>query len=204
MRKLALFSALAVFSVALGCAAPSEEHGDVDANESALSGPWQKLLTCDDGAAVLDVFGTNHQLLQVVVRDPAVLRYLNDVGAIRSRFGATEEVVQGTADHVDWTHGFGPRLPRYASQHDPGADGPADFREMLRLPNGGFPGTEIFGSFVRVAREGGGMKLQFGRMEDRGCANGPSYSDEAGEHFQCFEHFTAYIETANWYFEQCQ
>jgi len=58
-------------------------------------GNWHSILVCDGGAAVVD----NESAIgrggagagaQIVVRDPNIIRYFNESGAVQSAYGATE------------------------------------------------------------------------------------------------------------------
>ena len=77
-----------------------------------------------------------------------------------------------------------------------------DFREMIADHNT-YDGP--FGSFVRVAREGAGMKVQFGTIEKRGCAETQTtyVGDGFGWVTSCVADYSAFVERANWYFQDC-
>ena len=199
---LGSFLLIVLGSFAVGCAAPSADGGDATGTtESAFTNDWKKTFTCNGGAAVLDVNGNERRNIQLVIRDGNAIRYLNEVGAVSSPYGATEIVLSGWTGRVNWWDGLGPRLEAqpYGA---PGVFSRGDFHEMIADHNtyeGGF------GHFVRVAREGGGIKVQFGSIEKRGCAKSEStyVGDGFGTVTSCVADYSAYVEKANWYFDSC-
>jgi hypothetical protein len=204
MRTLTFAASLLSFAaLALaGCAAPTTDaDASSETSESAFTNDWKTLLTCNGGAAALDVNGNERKNLQFVIRDLGAIRYLNQVGATASPFGATEIVLSGWTGHVDWSEGLGPRLDAqpYGA---PGVFSPNEFKEMIADHNtyeGGF------GRFVRVAREGSGLKVQFGTIERRGCAKTETHyvGDGFGWQTSCVADYSAFVEKANWYFNDC-
>ncbi|MBX3234455.1 MAG: hypothetical protein KIT84_11600 [Labilithrix sp.] len=193
---------LSLFSlVTVGCAASSPEETS-GSTEAAITDDWQPLLRCNDGAAVLDVNGGERRNLQLVIKKKEIIDYLNRVGAVSSAYGATEVILSGWTGRVNWVEGRGPRLDAqpYGS---PGVFKAGDFQEMIADHNtyeGGY------GRFVRVAREGAGIKVQFGSIEKRGCAQFESYyvGDGFGTVTSCVSDYSELVEKANWYFDSCE
>lgn len=199
--KMIVLATSALVLAATACAAPADD-APTDSTESALDATWQKLLTCDGGAAVLDVNGSERRNLQLVIRDQNIVRWLNQAGVVHSAYGATEVILSGWTGRVNWSDALGPRLEAqpYGA---PGVFGVGDFHEMIANHDtyeGGF------GSFVRVAREGAGVKVQFGTIEKRGCAKSETYyvGDGFGWQTSCVADYSAYVERANWYFQSCR
>jgi hypothetical protein len=206
--------ALAILPLA-GCgeAGPDEEsmHGAATQAEGKADGwqpgttpTWDRLMTCDNGAAELDVNDGERRNMQFVIRDQNIIRYLNQIGAIQSAYGATEAIFSGWTGHVDWNDSLGPRLWNGAQPYGaPGVFNAGDFSEFIADHNyyeGGF------GHFVRVARENGGIKLQIGSIEKRGCAHEETYyvGDGFGYQTSCTADYSEYVEKANWYVQSCQ
>jgi hypothetical protein len=85
-------------SLSVGCAAPAET---ADSTEAAL-GTWETTLTCNGGAAVLDVDPGERRQLQFVIRDPNAINYLT--GAVGLQYGplnrgnGRELIVAGWSD----------------------------------------------------------------------------------------------------------
>ncbi len=162
---------------------------------------WQRLLTCDGGAAVLDVNTNERRNLQFVIRDANIISFLNSVGAVHSAFGAKEIIESGWTGSLEWRAGLGPIIhgQPYGA---PGVFNTGDFKEMI---------TEYdtyqgwFGPFVRIAREGAGIKLQYGSIEKRGCKKLTTYCPGDGYPCQdsCEIDYSAYVEKANWVFQNC-
>lgn len=193
---LAAVSALLLVLTTPACA-PAADGDPLATSEDSLTSDWRPLLVCNGGAAVVDVDANERRHVQLVVRDGGALRYLHDAGAVRLDFGATEAVVAGETKRVDWSHELGPRV-------DGGARGvfhPDDFREMLAGHTGG-----PLGRFVRVTREGSGVKVQFGQIEPRGCASSRRvwFGDGNGWKDVCVADYSAYVEKANWFFDDCR
>jgi hypothetical protein len=200
---------------AAGCgeATPEEEmmhgqatqaQGKADGWQPGTAPTWDKLLTCDSGAAELDVNDGERRNMQFVIRDQNIIKYLNDAGAIQSAYGATEAIFSGWTGSVDWNNSLGPRLANGAQPYGgPGVFSAGDFSEFIADHNyyeGGF------GHFVRVARDSGGIKLQIGSIEKRGCAQSEtSYvGDGFGYVTNCVADYSEYVEKANWFFQSCQ
>lgn len=189
----------------IGCARPSDEVASADtavASESALSTSWQGLLTCDLGAAVLDVNGDERRNMQFVIRDANIIRYLNGVGAVSSHYGDAEIMLSGWTGRVDWAHSLGPRVNEQP-YGGVGVFNAGDFNEFIAGHNY-YDGP--FGWFSRIAREGAGIKVQFGTIEKRGCAQTQTtyIGDGFGWVTECAADYSAFVEKANWYFRDCR
>ncbi len=202
MRTLTILFLSSLALSAIGCSASTKDDEPADTSEAAFTNAWTKIATCNGGQAVLDVNASERRNIQFVIRDAGIVKYLNDVGAVSSRFGANEIVLSGWTGRVNWWDGLGPRLEAQP-YGGAGVFAPGDFHEMIADHNtyeGGF------GHFVRVAREGGGIKVQFGTIEKRGCAK--SETSYVGDGFgwvtSCVADYSEYVEKANWYFNDCR
>ena len=59
------------------CAAPSsDDESSATTDQAYASNSWQALMTCNGGAAALDVDRTERRNVQLVIRDPRVVDYL--------------------------------------------------------------------------------------------------------------------------------
>jgi hypothetical protein len=157
---------------------------------------WEPVYRCDGGAATLDVRADERQNLQLVIRDPGIIRYLNDSGAVRSQFGANEIILSGFTGSL-YNDGFGPKIYPFVA---PGVFYPSDFKSFLvhQRRDGGSPLANIY-------RENNGIKVQFGEIRVTGCSKKAcSYvGDGFGNVCHCVEEHTQFMETANWFFEFC-
>jgi hypothetical protein len=177
------------------------EELELDEEASAKSDgtPWYKVYSCNGGAGVLDVNGNERRNLQFVIRDPDIIKFFHDRGVVSVSYGATELVLSGWTGRVDFSRVYGPALSAqpYGS---PGVFARADFKEMIANYNY-YQG----GRFARIFVDGPGIKVQFGVIEKRGCAI--TKTSCPGDGFPCttacVEHYTEFVESANWYFNNC-
>ena len=105
---------------------------------AAVAAPWEKVLTCDNGAAVIDVDTAERRNLQLVIRDTAVLKHLHERHAFRLEFGTRELALGGRQEH--------------------GVFHPRDFQYL----NGKF-GYIYDERLIFVTREATGVKLKIGK-----------------------------------------
>jgi hypothetical protein len=172
---------------------------DEEASSKADGALWYKLYTCNGGAAVLDVNGNERRNLQLVIRDPNIMKYFHDLGMVQLPYGATELILSGWTGRVDFSRAHGPVL--YGQPYGgPGVFNRSDFSELIANYNF-YQG----GRFARIFRDGPGIKLQFGQIEGRGCAQTETYCP--GDGFDCstycVDEYTEFVEKANWYFNDC-
>jgi hypothetical protein len=145
---------------------------------------WQKVLTCDGGAAVVDADSDNPAHLQIVVRDPNIVSYFNKSGVGSSPgmpSSATEVIRSGNND-----------IP----VHD-GGDVHA-FSESYQDSYSTYQNAYIW-------REGGGIKIKF-ESQHMGC---PADCRENPLSMQCESlcvgaNVGGRWEMANWYFRDCR
>jgi hypothetical protein len=172
---------------------------DEEASSKADGALWYKVYTCN-GNNVLDVNGNERRNLQLVIRDPNVIKFFHDRGVVSLPYGATELILSGWTGYVDFGRAHGPVLhgQPYGGS---GVFVRSDFREMIANYN-----YYNGGSFARILKDGPGIKVQFGRIEGRGCAQTETYCP--GDGFECstscVDEYTEYVETANWYFNDCK
>jgi hypothetical protein len=172
---------------------------DEEASSKADGALWYKLYTCSDGAAVLDVNGNERRNLQLVIRDSNVIKFFNDRGVVQSPYAATELILSGWTGYVDFGRAHGPVL-HGQPYGGPGVFNRSDFHEVIASYN--FYGG---GNFARILRDGAGIKVQFARIEGRGCAQTETYCPGDGFECQtsCVDEYTEMVEQANWYFNDC-
>ena len=156
---------------------------------SVTAAPFEKILECDGGAAVVDVDARERRNLQLVIRDTGIIEYLNDVGAIRANFGDEEAIIRGFSQ----TGGV------FSADQ--------------------FQSFEQLSSRVFVYREGGGLKLTFQRQRrDTGIwwcdghytyETGGTYPGQRCDGLAVYQGGNwrwipeVYDEYAGWFFNQC-
>lgn len=179
-----LLLSVAALSATAGCSVPTEDAGPgVDTSEAAYSsGTYQKLVTCNGGAAVLDVDTGERRQLQFVIRDANAINYLT--GQIGMQLGplnrgnGRELIVRG------WSKN--------------GAFSAGDFH-ALSSP------ISTVGN-VYVYREGSGIRVKFER--DGGVEGGYCTDNLGGFEGGCLGGWAGgrrvSHELANWYFDDCR
>jgi hypothetical protein len=200
--------ALCLFSILAGCEGVPPADFPVDTEAGAVDGKadqsltWLKVLTCDNGAAVLDVNANERRNVQFVIRDQNIVGYLNNVGAVHSSYGAREVIASGWTGYVDWSAPNGPAV-HGQPYGGPGIFYQSDFREIIADYN--YYGGQN-GSFTRVFRDGAGMKIQYGQIEQTSCLHTSCeyVGDGFGTVCNCDSWQTRFTEKANWYFGSCQ
>lgn len=172
------------------CAGVSGTQEDAESTESELSS-WKKVVTCDNGAMVIDVKGypmtpaTGHDpdyAVQAVIRDRNIISYFKSTGAIAQGTNPNEAIVPG---HI-WLSTFG------SSTFE------------------GTFGTQIGSIQVDVRRFGNGAKIRFTEQVGRGCmsfctnSSDPDYNPSSGVCEGCVPSDPHEVERANWWFGSCQ
>src|SRR5262245_45664605 len=141
--------AISLVFAAVACTQQSDFEPDDLANaESKADGTWwEKVFTCDSGAAVLDVNAAERRDLQFVIRDRGIIGYLaNNVrGSTQGIVSPSGEIiVRGHQNNGIWSQG--------------------DFHSM----DGGVPYVD-----VNVRRESSGIKAVFYQLINWSrCADG--------------------------------
>jgi hypothetical protein len=188
----------------VGCGAPQDLPVDTEASaegkaDSATT--WLRAFTCDGGAAVLDVSANERRNLQFVIRDQNIVGYLNSAGAVHSPYGAREVVASGWTGYVDWNAPDGP-VVHGQPYGGAGVFSQDDFHEMIADYNF-FNGQSA--SFTRVFRDGPGMQIQYGRIDQTDCLHTDCeyVGDGFGTVCNCDRWGTRFTEIANWYFQSC-
>lgn len=152
---------------------------------------WQRILTCDNGRAWLDVDSTERRRVQVVVRNPEAIRYLNSLGV--NYASRTDETMELT----------------FNLNHEVGVFTPADF--ILGTASSQFEnklakkiGDEYFVKYseqIYAFRDGTGLKIEFVRTGLDIC----NYYDARNQ--SCVDGRTHYVRDryiGNWYFPDCK
>ncbi len=187
------------------CATDPQEQQlplDEDASAKADGSVWYKLYSCD-GNNTLDVNGNERRNLQFVLRDANIIKFFNDRGVIQTPFGASEAVLSGWTGYVDWTgNSLGPVL-HYQPYGGPGVFNRSDFDHTELIANTNYYNQN---PFIRVFRDGPGIKIQAGSINNTWC--GATAQNCPGDGFPCTtycsEQHTEFDESANWYFQSCQ
>jgi hypothetical protein len=174
---------------------------DEDASAKADGALWYKLYTCN-GSTTLDVNGNERRNLQLVIRDGNIIKFLNDRGVIQSSFGATEAVLSGWTGYVDWAASLGPVL-HYQPYGGVGVFNRSDFNHTELIANTNYYNPS---PFIRVFKDGNGIKVQSGQINNTWCGATDQYCP--GDGFPCStyctQQHTEFVEKANWYFDSCQ
>jgi hypothetical protein len=186
LRLLAL--ALAASSIAFaGCAATSADEGeDAESSEANLgSVAWTPLLTCDGGAAVIDVNKNERRDFQLVVRDRNIVRHFASAFPGMSLANAKGEFIATSADH-----------------YHPGAFYKSDFRQFTQPGNAptGYPVTI-------VERQGAGVRVSLveGKIGNLApfCNGQPLPHENEGFCAGTLE-YRVYHAKADWFFRDCR
>jgi hypothetical protein len=139
---------------------------------------WERVLTCDGGAAVLDVDNQQRTHLQLVIRDGNILGYLNNVGAVSLQYGQREAVIGGY-------------------QND-GVFGPGNFSYMNAYAGGG-SNTKVY-----VNRAGSGLSLRFEQASAGvSCPDDCNDSLSSSCESRC-QPWQSSRPVANWLFRDCR
>jgi hypothetical protein len=181
--KHSLFFGFASLALVAGCTAPAaEDDAAAETSEAAYSsGVWQKLMTCNGGAAVLDVDTGDRRNVELVIRDRNVVDYLQSK-APNQMVNAKHEIVIRSGEPM--MHGlFSPR--------DFGQD---DFWSY-RVPD--------FWNAAIVQKDGRGIKVTIAKRFEPICEGG-----QWGYQGGCWGGHTIRArvieELANWYFDDCR
>jgi len=203
MRNLTLLLAL-LAPLATACTddpTTDELELDADASAKADGAAWYKLYTCNGGQAVLDVNGNERRNLQLVIRDANIIKFFNDRQIVQSHYGDTELVMSGWTGNVDFGAALGPVL-HYQPYGGPGIFNRLDFDHTELIANANYYNG---GLFIRVFRDGSGIKTQAGQIQNTWCGATDTYCPGDGYDCQtyCTEQHTEFVEKANWYFNDC-
>lgn len=179
MKTIALLPILALGAVACG----GSNDGDPAATSAAAfsSNNWQSLVTCNGGAAVLDVDRDERRNVQFVIRDRNVVDYLQSKTQ-SPMVNAKHEIVISASEQLE--HGlFSPR--------DFGQD---DFW-TYRVPD--------FYTAAIVQKDGRGIKVTIAKSFEPICEGGYwGYQGGCIGGHEIRAHVTE--ELANWYFDDCR
>ncbi len=196
--------AISLSTTLLACTTTSQDQLPIDEDASAKADGslWYKLYSCD-GNNTLDVNGNERRNLQFVIRDANIIKFFNDRGVIQTPFGASEAVLSGWTGYVDWTGDpLGPVL-HYQPYGGPGVFNRSDFDHTELIANTNYYNQN---PFIRVFRDGPGIKIQAGSINNTWC--GATAQNCPGDGFPCTtycsEQHTEFDESANWYFQSCQ
>jgi hypothetical protein len=189
MKKLSFSAAAAAaaFLTVAGCSASNADVVESDATSAAQSStPWQNVLTCDRGAAVLDTDANERRHLQFVIRNPQVIGYIASQVRV-----STQGILSPSGEIIIDGH------------QDSGVWAPADFHAM----NGGVPYVN-----VDVHREDAGIRVSFwvNAQGSQGCFCRSGGDPCGGSLCQCpggpddlVCPGDPHAELANWYFQSC-
>lgn len=146
---------------------------------SAHAASWETVLSCDQGAAILQVNKDNRRNYQFVIKDPNILVYFNGSGAFRnagSNFGNGRELIVGNYLHFGIYDG-------------------GQFQEG--------DGHYNYGDSFLLRREGPGMKIILRNIH----AWTHCYGNVSPSTGMCDGKVDSGVnirEYADWYFQQCE
>jgi hypothetical protein len=168
---------LALAAGVLGACGGTDASDATSSATSAYGSRWQPALTCNGGAAALDVDPDERRHLQFVIRDPGVINYIT--GAVHQQ--------------MTLNRGNGRELIAAGWQQN-GVFQSGDFH--------GFQSdSSDYTSRIRVLREGSGVRIVF-ELHHR---EGGTCTDWCSD-FCCGGYAggqDVFPELANWYFESC-
>jgi hypothetical protein len=161
---------------------------------------FEKLFSCDGGAAYVDVNVTERRFLQLVVKDPAILGYLHRSRAVSLPFGATEASFRGYTGVVFYQD-FGPKLKSGNGFNGRGVFQPSEFSHFIAE----YIDFQVSTPLVNVYREGNGLRVVWGAIEELDCARSVFIrgGDGAPDRNECQVRHSRFVERANWYFQSC-
>jgi hypothetical protein len=174
------FSALLLLPLlaVAGCAAEPADDPAV-ASDSPELVAWNKVLTCDGGAAALDVDTGERRNLQFVIRDQRIVGFFANQVRVSTRgiiAPSGEIILHGRQNNGVWSG--------------------SDFRTMDGW---------VDNASIRVSREGGGVKVVFYQQINWSkCSGGAEQSPSTGMCPGGTESGSTYNELANWYFRDCR
>ena len=177
----AIVLSIAATSLVACGGAPSESSGT---QASDLTG-WQQTLTCNGGAAMVDVNPSDRRALQLVIRDPRAINYLTGAvgNQLRLNRGNGRELIVG---------GF----------TDRGVFSSGDF-QWLSSPQADLSGEAV------AYREGAGIRVVFRRNDGPGgreCvewSSDPALANPVCVQWRDNGGAGSQRELANWYFDRC-
>jgi hypothetical protein len=183
MKKLASLPCLFACLLLAACSAPTAPEDEAASSEEAYSSSqWTKLLTCNGGAAVLDVDKNERRNVQLVIRDRAAVDYLQSKSPSNIT-NARHEIIITPNEQLK--HGL-------FSPSDFGRD---DFWRYHVADFAAYAGI--------VKRDGRGLKVILSNNFQPICEGG-----QWGYQGGCWGGHTiranVYTEVANWYFDDCR
>jgi hypothetical protein len=159
---------------------------------------FEKLFSCDGGASYVDVNVEERRYLQLVIRDPRILGFLQQTGAASLPFGATEATYQGFTG-VTLKENSGPKLDRNP-YGGPGVFAAQDFVHFIAgYLRGVFLGGED--PLVNIYREGNGLTVVWGTIVSEECV-WHSYNPDT-QTSSCGRYRTWFKKRADWHFLSC-
>ncbi len=178
LRRIFVFASLFTFA----CGSPPSGDPSASTDSAYSSGQFQKMLTCNGGAAVLDADTGERRQVQFVIRDPNAINWLTGQVGMQlgplNRGNGRELIVSGRSDN--------------------GLFSPGDFHSMSQ--------PFIDAGDAQVFRDGRGIKVVFRR--DDGVQGGFCTDNQGGEPGGCIGGWAGgtrvYHELANWYFDDCR
>ena len=69
------------------------------------SAGWEKVVTCNDDRAVIDVNTDERRFLQLVIRDPQIIQHFNELDLWESKWGDREIIMKGFAGYLNFAKG---------------------------------------------------------------------------------------------------
>lgn len=139
---------------------------------------WQPIVSCDNGAAVVDVNTDARTILQLVIRDQNILRHLHQAGVVTLAYGQTELVLRG--------------------QQENGVFNPNDFRHATN-----YGGVQFFrdGAGMKLSFSHDSKCWTEYPPGRENCSENPqSMACESAGTMKCERG----SERANWYFQSCR
>ena len=215
---LSIASVASLMSVA--CGAPTDDVGGVSETAQSVESfdsftpRWGALLSCDDGAAVLDVAVNERRLQQFVVRSDEVKARFSPFFSV-PLVPKRDLIVRTAGTPVSqYQLDFGdPTGPKLVNRKPTGVFLPQDFSFMIgeATPSISVRNSTAAGRFFSVYREGDGVVLELQELALRGCAGtvrprgcGESGNNQACGFFCDGPDYTSRSVLASWRFGKCK
>ena len=217
---LPALASLASLTIVAACAAPSASDAAptadaapaIDAGPDAeaavagqIAGTWLPVLSCDGGAAVLDVRADERRELQLVIRDSAVLTHFAPFEFFT--FGQREFIVSNFLRDPLRLELSDPTGPKLVDAQLTGVFEPSDFRFFIGNARVSRPNSTYAGRFYSVFRQGEGVRVELKEIKLNGCA-GEVRPRPCGESYGCGffcdgPDFTSLETLVSWDFARC-